>query len=88
MRGHQFYLVVRCAAWLDSKNLRRERGHTADLKEMQEVATRTADQEGATEQDDVFEDALESVIGLLDVTQDSKVKTRQVTTFQLQNTPG
>jgi len=55
---------------------------------MQEVATSTADQEGATEQDDVFEDALESVIGLLDVTQDSKVKTRQVTTFQLQNTPG
>jgi len=63
-------------------------GHTADLKEMQEVSTSTADQEGATEQVDVFEDALKSVIGPLDVTQDSKVKTRQVTTFQLQSTPG
>ena len=55
---------------------------------MKEVSASTADQEGATEQDEMFEDALESVTEFLDMIQDSKVKTRQVITSQLQSTPG
>lgn len=52
---------------------------------MQEVSAITADQEGATEQDEVFEDALDTVTGFLDMDQDRKVKIRQVITSQLQS---